>query len=210
MDENEAKIGLPRDLSESEEKEARPKGHDLMRKILSIVDRIPISIYLANELGHEMVQALFEGYMIESGFEIYEREPEIYGSWFRRMWARLVRSPVGQGALHAVDNMVVLGQDADIAERMLRNLAPVLDAIRPENRAVIRAGALLTVKSDQGLAVVQLTAAQQNLLNSQPSLSLSPQDILGALEAIGELQGYPQLPAVPDQTDPEAPLSPRL
>lgn len=181
-----------------------------MQKVLSIMDRIPISIYLANELGHEMIQVLFEGYMFESGFEIYEREPEIYGSWFRRMWARLVRSPAGQGALHAVDNMVVLGQDADITERMLRNLAPVLNAIRPENRAVIRAGALLTVKSDQGLAVVQLTAAQQNLLNSQPSLSLSPQDILGALEAIGELKGYPQLPAVPDQADPEPHLPPQL
>lgn len=108
MDENEAKMVLPRDLADSEEKRALPSGHDLMQKVLSIMDRIPISIYLANELGHEMIQVLFE---------IYEREPEIYGSWFRRMWARLVRSPAGQGALHAVDNMVVLGQDADITEK---------------------------------------------------------------------------------------------
>ena len=63
---------------------------------------------------------------------------------------------------------------------MLRNLAPVLSAIHAENGAVLRTGALLIVKSSRGLAVVQLTAAQQNLLNSQPSLSQSPQDILGA------------------------------
>ena len=109
--------------------------------------------------------------------------------WFRRMWAKVhnvLDSPLGREATtvaaHAAETRLVLGQDATVTATLLQNLGPVLDALHPTQDAVIRTGALLILKLDGALSVLQLTAAQQLKLDHQPQLARSPREILTALD----------------------------
>ncbi|QWF85642.1 hypothetical protein HUW46_09097 [Amycolatopsis sp. CA-230715] len=108
------------------------------------------------------------------------------GSWFRRLWAKASTSPASReaavSAAHALDAKLVLSQDASITSTMLQNLGPVLTALQPTPDAVLRIGALLIVKTDNVVAVHQLTAAQQLTLDHQPYLLTAPHDILHALD----------------------------
>lgn len=69
-----------------------------------------------------------------------------------------------------------------VTATMLQNLGPVITALQPTKDAVIRVGALLIVKRNWDVAVVQLTAAQQLQLDHQPHLAAAPHEILATLE----------------------------
>ena len=84
-------------------------------------------------------------------------------------------------AVHAADARPVLAQDATITATLLANLGPVIGSLQPTKDAVIRVGALLIVKVDWVVHVIQLTAAQQALLDHQPQLSSDPHEIVAAL-----------------------------
>jgi DNA-directed RNA polymerase specialized sigma24 family protein len=150
---------------------------------------LPITIYLSDESNHEQVQAAVEDLVTAAGGWIELAEDPVFGSWFRRMWARVrvgVRSPAGRElakvAAHAAESRLVLAQDANVTATMLQHLGPVLTALQPTEDAVVRVGALLIVKVAGVVGVHQLTAAQQLRLDHQPQLATAPREILAALE----------------------------
>jgi DNA-binding response OmpR family regulator len=147
-----------------------------------------VTIYLGDEAAHEQVQAAVEELVRTAGWEITDRDEPVLGSWFRRFGARtraaassdLARDAAATAA-HALESRLVLAQDATVTATMMQNLGPVLGALQPTRDAVIRVGALLIVKVDWIVAVHQLTAAQQLMLDHQPQLLTSPHDILATL-----------------------------
>jgi two-component system OmpR family response regulator len=147
----------------------------------------PVTIYLSDESVHRQVQEAVEELLNQAGAEVVDRDEPVLGSWFRRMRARVraATSPAAREAAavaaHALDSRLVLAQDAAVTATMMQNLGPVLGSLQPTKDAVIRAGALLIVKVEWTVAVHQLTAAQQLLLDHQPQLLTSPHDILVAL-----------------------------
>jgi hypothetical protein len=150
---------------------------------------LPITIYLSDESAHEQVETAVEDLLAAAGGHIEHRDDPVLGSWFRRMRARAgqaVHSPLAREATvlaaHAVESRLVHAQDASVTATMLQNLGPVIAALQPTKDAVIRAGALLIVKTDSTLVIHQLTPAQQLRLDHQPQLAQSPRDILSALE----------------------------
>ncbi|KAA9166322.1 response regulator transcription factor [Amycolatopsis acidicola] len=153
--------------------------------VLTAVATFPVTIYLGDETAHREVQAAVEELIEGAGGDIVEREDPVLGSWFRRMRARAADSALAKeaatAAAHALDSRVTLAQDATVTATMMQNLGPVLGSLHSTKDAVIRVGALLIVKVEWAVAVHQLTAAQQLLLDHQPNLLTSPQDILTAL-----------------------------
>jgi hypothetical protein len=145
----------------------------------------PVTIYLADERIHEQVQSAVENLVNIAGADIVDRDDPVFGSWFRRLRAKAAVSPgfreVAATAAHAIDARLVLSQDAAITTTMMQNLGPVLTALQPTKEAVVRVGALLIVKVNDAVAVHQLTAAQQVMLDHQPHLLTAPQHILRAL-----------------------------
>jgi Tetratricopeptide repeat len=154
---------------------------------------IPVTIYLSDGAVHRQVEAAVEELLATSGLQIESRDDPIAGSWFRRMWATVkaaANSPAArEGALiaaHVVETRTVLSQDAAVTATLLQNLGPVLGALQPTKDAVIRAGALLIVKTDWVVHVYQLTAAQQAVLDLSPQLPRSPHEIIAALNLTAE------------------------
>lgn len=157
-----------------------------LRTLREVLDSLtfPVSIYLSDESGHERVESAVEEFLRSDGSSIVFREDPVLGSWFRRMRAS-AGSRVGQevktSAVHALESRLVLAQDASVTATMMQNLGPVLASLQATKDAVIRIGALLIVKVDWTVAVHQLTASQQLVLDHQPTLLTSPRDILDAL-----------------------------
>jgi hypothetical protein len=163
----------------------------LRRKLLppNAAETIPISIYLDNEAAHERVEAAVDNLLATADLIVEERNEPVIGSWFRTLRATAKQaavSPAGREAVltatHAADTRLILAQDAQITATLLQNLAPVLQSLQPTKDAVLRIGALLIVKVDWTVQVVQLTAAQQAVLDHRPHLAKSPHDIVEALE----------------------------
>jgi RNA polymerase sigma-70 factor (sigma-E family) len=152
-------------------------------------DSLPVSIYVAEEDIHAQVEATVEEWLAKADISIEEREQPIIGSWFRRMRATAkaalnseTAQDVAMTAVHAADTRLVLAQDAHITATLLSNLAPVIASLQPTKDAVLRVGALLIVKVDWVVRVVQLTAAQQAILDHQPHLASAPHEIIAALQ----------------------------
>ncbi len=109
---------------------------------------------------------------------------------FRQMTgslAKAVKTPAGREALltaaHVADSHLIQAQDSHVTATLLQNTGPVLQALQPTKDAVIRAGALLIIKTDWAVYVYQLTAAQQAILDHQPHLAAAtPKEIITALE----------------------------
>jgi hypothetical protein len=95
--------------------------------------------------------------------------------------AEAIQSPGGREAaltaLHAADSRLVFTQDAYVTATLLQNLGPVILT----KDAVLRFGTLLIVKIDWSLQVIQLTAAQQAVLDHQPDLAMRSHEIVQAL-----------------------------
>jgi hypothetical protein len=72
---------------------------------------------------------------------------------------------------------------------MMQNVGPVLASLQPTKDAVVRIGAVLIVKVDWEVRVVQLTAAQQAVLDHKPQLATSPRDVIGALGLLAASDG---------------------
>lgn len=160
------------------------------------VSLLPVTIYLVEVEGHERVQSAVENLLAASGLSIDNREDPIIGSWFRRMSATVTKAAKSPAAReealalkHVLDQQIVLGRDADITNRLLQNLGPVIASLQSTKDAVVRVGAILIVKVDWVVVIVQLTAAQQAVLDHQPDLAASPHEILGALKASVDVNG---------------------
>ena len=69
--------------------------------------------------------------------------------------------------------------------KLLENLGPVIARWHVKG-AVIRAGALLLVKQDDEISVLQLTAAQQARLDHQPWLARTPREIVAVLSQVAD------------------------
>lgn len=150
----------------------------------------PVTIYLSDEEGHEQVEAAVEDLLALAGLRVEGRDDPVVGSWFRRMRAGIrqaARSPAAkEGALiaaHVADTRLVLAQDAAVTATLMQNLGPVITSLQPTKDAVIRLGAVLIVKVDWVVAVHQLTAVQQVVLDHQPGLVMAPREIVAALDA---------------------------
>ncbi|RSM84938.1 sigma-70 family RNA polymerase sigma factor [Kibdelosporangium aridum] len=159
----------------------------VLRELLESQDNVtsfPVSIYLSDEAGHERVQAAVEQLVTDSGADIVHRDEPVLGSWFRKLRAA-AKTEVGRqavtSAVHALESRLVLEQDAKVTAAMMANVGPVLTSLQPTKDAVIRIGAVLIVKVDWTVAVHQLTAEQQLLLDHQPHLLTSPCEILRAI-----------------------------
>jgi DNA-binding response OmpR family regulator len=142
----------------------------------------PVTVYVGDESVHQPVQQAVEELLDRAGASVVDRDEPIIGSWFRRMRAAPAAQEATAMAAHALDARLVLARDAAITAAMMQNLGPVLGSLQPTKDAVIRVGALLIVKVDWTVAVHQLTAAQQLLLDHQPQLLTSPELILAALD----------------------------
>lgn len=154
---------------------------------------LSVTIYLADGRTHDQVEAAVEEALVSAGLVVTERQAPTVGSWRRDLRARLreaAKTPAGKEmlaiGLHALDQRVALDKDADITEKLMRNLGSVITALQPEQNAVVRMGAVLVVKANGVLTVLQLTAAQQLLLNHRTQLLTSPLDLLAALESRSE------------------------
>jgi hypothetical protein len=150
---------------------------------------IPVSIYLTDATIHDHVEVVVDWWLETADISVDVRSDPVYGSWFRRMEARLSRAaktPAGREALltatHIADSRLTQAQDAYVTSTLLQNVAPVLQALLPTKDAVVRAGALLIVKIDWSVGVYQLTAAQQAILDHRPQLAVSPREIISALD----------------------------
>jgi len=155
---------------------------------VAATDSMPVSIYLADEGIHKQVEKAVEQWLGTADVSIDTRHEPVIGSWFRVMKAsfkRAARTPGAREALltatHVADSRLVQAQDAYVTATLLQNVGPVLQALQPTKDAVVRAGALLIVKVDWVVQVHQLTAAQQAILDHQPHLAASPQEIITAL-----------------------------
>ncbi|MFR0359626.1 hypothetical protein, partial [Streptomyces sediminimaris] len=153
---------------------------------------LPVTMYLSDEAAHADVQAAVEALLATAGLEVLDREDPILGSWFRRMRATISRTARSQafreGALtaaHIADARLVLVQDATITATMMQNVGPLITSLQPTKDAVVRIGAVLVVKVDWEVRVLQLTAAQQAVLDHRPQLATSPRDVIGAIGLIG-------------------------
>jgi hypothetical protein len=151
---------------------------------------LSVTIYLSDEGIHGQVEAAVGELLAVAGLRIEHRDDPVLGSWFRRLRAGVgqgLRSPgARKGALaaaHVVDTRIRLAQDAAVTATLLQNLGPVIASLQPTKDAVIRVGAVLIVKVDWSVAVYQLTAAQQFLLDTQPELAMAPGKIASALGA---------------------------
>lgn len=137
-------------------------GQDAASVILTAGEAgtMPVTIYLTDERYHAQVEAAVETLLATAGLQIADRDDPVIGSWFRRMTARLkdgLRSPASQDAaltaVHALDARVVLPQDAEVTEKLLKNLPPLIEVLAPvPGDAVIRVGALLVVKQESNLS----------------------------------------------------------
>ncbi|WP_189269396.1 hypothetical protein [Streptomyces fuscichromogenes] len=149
---------------------------------------VPVTIYLSDEAPHADVQAAVETLLATVGLEVLDREDPILGSWFRRMRATLSRAArsraVREGALtaaHIADARLLLPLDAANTATMMQNVGPLLTSLQPTKDAVVRIGAVLVVKVDWQVHVLQLTAAQQATLDHRPQLATSPRDVISAI-----------------------------
>jgi hypothetical protein len=150
---------------------------------------MPVTIYLADGAGHEQVESAVEELLRHAALEVLQRDDPVIGSWFRRLWAgarQAVTSPVAREAAltatHAADTRLILAQDAQVTAILLQNLGPVIASLQYTNDAVLRVGALLIVKIDGKVQVLQLTAAQQAILDHRPHLASAPGEIITALQ----------------------------
>lgn len=135
-------------------------------------------MYISDEGPHAAVESAVEEVLARAGLPIVERGVPNLGSWFRRVRA----SDIGAVAAHAADSRLVLGHDAHVTSTMLEHLGPVLTALQSTKEAVVRIGAVLIVKLDDQVVVLQLTARQQLHLDHQPQLATAPREILTALK----------------------------
>jgi Effector Associated Constant Component 1 len=176
---------------------------------------MPVTIYLSDGSAHEQVEAAVIELLAQADLHVERQDDPIIGSWFRRLWAgadKVARSDIArEGALtavHVADARLVLSQDAVITATLLQNLAPVIAALQPTKDAAVRVGALLIVKVDWVVNVVQLTAAQQALLDHRPSLAMSPHQIIEALDLVltSEHRELPATQQRADLTETQAPM----
>jgi hypothetical protein len=138
-------------------------------------DTVPVTIYLTEEQHHAQVESAVETLLAAAGLRIADRDDPVIGSWCQRMTARAgdgMRSPASQ--------------DAEMTAKLLENLAPVITALQPVRGAVIQVGALLVVKQDDAINVLQLTPVQQALLKRNPHLARSPHEIAAVLGLVRE------------------------
>ncbi|MGW4914610.1 hypothetical protein [Streptomyces sp. NPDC004270] len=149
---------------------------------------VPVTIYLSDEAPHADVQTAVETLLATAGLEVLDREDPILGSWFRRMRATISSAArsraVREGALtaaHIADARLLLPLDATNTATMMQNVGPLLTALQPTKDAVVRIGAILVVKVDWQVHVLQLTAAQQATLDHRPQLATSPRDVISAI-----------------------------
>jgi hypothetical protein len=188
-----ASSGLPRAEHQAVPRDASspvPNDNDLARRAPTEQRELPITIYLADGQTHEQVEAAVEETLTEVGLQVTERQDSITGSWLRHLRARLrnvADTPAGREAmalgLHALEQRLALEKDAEITEKLMANLGSVITSLQPERDAVVRMGAVLVVKADGVVTALQLTVAQQLILNHRPQLFQSPRDLLAKLEA---------------------------
>ena len=194
---SEADIAATMGISKMAVKSHTARAMSTMISVLELEDAadqpmsgtFPISIYLADEDIHPQVEAAVEEWLAKADISIDEREQPFIGSWFRRMRATAkaalnseTAQDVAMTAVHAADARFVLAQDASITATLLANLGPVIQSLQMTKDAALRVGALLIIKVDWTVQVIQLTAAQQAILDHHPQLASEPHQIIAALE----------------------------
>jgi len=183
-----------------------PKGAAVASKHPTPVTvAIPVSIYITAGDTHDQVQTAVEEWLASAGIAIEERQQPVIGSWFRRMRATAKIALASEAAqeltltaIHAADARVVLSQDATITATLLANLGPVIASLQPTKDAAIRVGALLIVKVDWVVQVIQLTAAQQALLDHRPQLTSDPREMVAALQLSKQKQAAERITSTAD------------
>lgn len=150
---------------------------------------LPISIYLSNEEASTDVESAVVRVLDELGFEVSERQPPVYGSWFRRMFARTKRMSTNPEVVdrlekveRAVEIQVLHRQQAEIDSAQGGAVANLLQALDGTDQAIIQIGSLLIVKVDGTPIVRNLTQSELAHLEKNPRLQSDPGTILGELQ----------------------------
>jgi DNA-binding winged helix-turn-helix (wHTH) protein len=179
------------DIGRSLDRDHVAEAARVLRELLgreSQPTELDVTIYLSDEAAHQQVESAVENLVELAGGVIESRDEVVIGSWFRRMRAKVsgngraeVAREIAMTATHAAELRLVLAQDATVTATMMQNVGPVITALQPTKDAVVRVGAVLIVKVNWVVTVLQLTAAQQLQLNHQPHLASLPHKILPAL-----------------------------
>jgi hypothetical protein len=142
----------PTIVNESQRLHKTFKEFKTFKKPLRHVNRsspltLPITIYLSDESVHEQVEAAVEDLLASVGGHIEHRDDPMFGSWFRRMRARVgraARSPLAHEtvtlAAHAAESRLVHVQVPG-GRRVPRSACPrrsVRHRRWSERRAVVR------------------------------------------------------------------------
>jgi hypothetical protein len=148
----------------------------------------PVTIYLSEAHLHIQVEEAVESLLAMAGLQIYSRDDPVSGSWSRRMWAAVGKESKATAAREAElratrikDPYLAFAHDAAITATLMANHEQVLDALAPAKDAVVRIGPVLIAKADGRVSIMEMTKAQQGMLDGQPDLATKPRQMISAL-----------------------------
>jgi hypothetical protein len=152
---------------------------------------IPVTIYLAIEDDHEMVENALRLVLKAFGFEIVHTDSPVRGSWFRRFIGsakELASDPEVEKRLikveRAIDMRLLLMDQANIDAVQGDAVAKLLTALENTHSALIQIGSVLLIKVDGVPVVRNLTQRELAYMEQNPALFRDPAATLQELQKI--------------------------
>lgn len=166
---------------------------DLPQRTATALDAMPVSIYLGEGDDHVAVEAALGLLLAEVEVEMYNLEPPVEGSWFRRSLARvksetshLSAEKIAAEVERKIRMEVFDRQQASIDNQQATGAAALIAALQGEERACIRVGSLLVLKLNGQVLVNNLTQYQLAWLERNQVLLRDPEGLLKALDALAD------------------------
>ncbi|GGT45950.1 hypothetical protein GCM10010176_106380 [Nonomuraea spiralis] len=165
------------------------------------IGEIPVSIYLEDDSASSEIESTVRAVLREAGFEVTTDHPPVWGSWFKRMFARAKETVaeagldgVAEKAARALELEQLQRRQATVNEMNLNAVANLIGQLSNQPSAVVRLGSVLLVKTPTDLLVRELTLDEVRHLEANPGLLKDP---MGAHLAFS----YGMMPAMVEQPD---------
>jgi hypothetical protein len=171
---------------------------------------IPVSVFIDTQDPDTVdnVQAAVHQILEESSFESVYETPEVWGSWFKRLFARSkevltsqqakdnlsrVERALEMQALHVPQSYIDAAQSDGVAK--------LISSLYNTPNALIQIGSVLLIKVDGTPVVRNLTQVELSYLERNRHLYKSPKDALEELSRIGSDPNRFALPSLEDQAN---------
>jgi hypothetical protein len=158
---------------------------------LAIQRPFAVTVYLADDEGHEEVQEALGDLLTAFDFDVVDSFPSLRGSWYRDFIAvsrrALTSHDLGerlQKVERGIELQLLHKQQAEIDSMQGDAVAKLLTALEHTSDALVQIGSVLLVKVDGVPAVRNLTQVELRYLEHNPRLLKSPAAILEALQAV--------------------------